>query len=91
MTVQIRIPANMRALTERQESVEIRAGTVGEALERLLKLHPQLTAQLRTPDGQIPSFINVFVNETSIREIGGLATPVCDGDEILIIPALAGG
>ena len=66
-------------------------GTVKEALDALWKLHPALRDRVLDEQNQVRQHINVFVGEESIRFADGLATPVGEGAEILIVPAVSGG
>lgn len=91
MSVRIRLPANMRPLAGNQAMVSVEATTVGEAFEQLLGKFPDLRARLLGRDGDLQSYVNVFVNEANIREASQLDTPVQGGDELLVIAALAGG
>ncbi len=91
MSVDIRLPSALRALADRQEVVSVTAATVGEALEALCSRHERLKAQLMTPEGALRSFVNVYVNDEDARDRQGLATPLRDGDTVLIVPAIAGG
>jgi adenylyltransferase/sulfurtransferase len=91
MTVEIRLPTALRAFADKQEKISVDAKTVGEALDALFAKHDRLKAQLLSPDGKLRSFVNVYVNEDDARDKQGLATPVKDGDTVLIVPAIAGG
>lgn len=91
MSVDIRLPTALRAFADKQEKVTVEAATVGEALNSLFAKHDRLKAQLLAADGTLRSFVNVYVNEDDARDQQGLATPIKDGDTILIVPAIAGG
>lgn len=91
MSVRIRLPANMRPLADNQAVVAVEATTVGRALEQLVGEYPNLRARLLDREGDLQSYVNVFVNEANIREASQLDTPVKGGDELLVIAALAGG
>ncbi len=88
---QVYLPTPLRRLTHGQARVAAPGHTVEEALAALERQYPGLREQLREPSGQMRSFINVFVNGTEIRALQGPATPLDDGDEISIVPAMAGG
>ena len=88
---QIYLPTPLRRLTAGQARVVANGRTVEEALASLERQFPGLREQLREPTGEVRRFINVFVNGTEIRELAGPATPLSDGDEISIVPAMAGG
>lgn len=91
MRVKIYIPTPFRALTEKQARVEVRSGTVGGALMELETRFPGLRERLRDAQGALLGYINVYVNSRSIDELQGEDTAVTDGDEVSIIPAVAGG
>lgn len=91
MSIEIRLPTALRAFADKQEKVSVDAKNVGEALNSLFAKHDRLKAQLLSPDGKLRSFVNVYVNEDDARDKQGLATPIKDGDTILIVPAIAGG
>jgi molybdopterin synthase sulfur carrier subunit len=88
---QVYLPTPLRRLTHGQAKVTAPGRTVEEALRALEQQYPGLREQLREPTGEVRSFINVFVNGAEIRTLQGPATPLSEGDEISIIPAMAGG
>jgi len=88
---QVYLPTPLRKLTNGRATVGTEGRTVDEALDALEQQYPGLREQLREPTGEVRHFINVFVNGTEIRSLQGRATPLEDGDEISIIPAMAGG
>jgi adenylyltransferase/sulfurtransferase len=91
MNIEIRLPTALRAFADKQEKIHVDAKTVGDALEQLFKRHERLRQQLLAPDGKIRSFVNIYVNEDDARDKQGLATPLKDGDTLLVVPAIAGG
>ncbi len=91
MTAQIRIPSNLRDLTEQRGEIEITASTVEAAIQELVASFPQLEGKLLSPTGELHSFLNIFVGERNIRNLQGLATEVSAGQTLLIVSALAGG
>ncbi|MBM3878604.1 MAG: MoaD/ThiS family protein [Verrucomicrobia bacterium] len=91
MPVKIRIPAALRALTDQVERVDVAPGTVGSALAELRVRYPGLQERLFEESGALRRFVNVYANEEDIRFLERLATPLRDGDELSIIPAIAGG
>ncbi len=91
MANKILIPTPLRPFTDKQESVEVAGGTVGELLRQLTARHEGLRKHLYTDDGKLRSFVNVYVNDEDIRFLDGLETQVEDGDEVTILPAVAGG
>ena len=91
MPVKVMIPTPLRAYAGKQESVQLQAGTVGEALSALTSQFADLKKHLFTDDGRLRSFVNVYVNDEDIRYLAKENTPTKDGDTISIIPSIAGG
>ncbi|HEX2184552.1 MAG TPA: molybdopterin-synthase adenylyltransferase MoeB [Chloroflexota bacterium] len=91
MSVRVYIPTPFRALTEKQARVEVRPGTVAEALSELEGRYPGMRERLRDQQGSLHRYINVYVNNREIDELQGEGTTLKDGDEMSIIPAVAGG
>ncbi|MDR7467617.1 MAG: cystathionine beta-synthase [Armatimonadota bacterium] len=85
------LPTPLRRLTGGQAKVAVRAADVGEALEALERQFPGIRRELCDEAGGVRAFINVFVNGVEIRQRQGLGTPLEEGDEVSIIPAMAGG
>ena len=88
---QVYLPTPLRRLTTGRARVLTGGGTVEEALTGLEREFPGLREQLRDSNGEVRGFINVFVNGTEIRLLQGPATPLREGDEVSIVPAMAGG
>jgi molybdopterin synthase sulfur carrier subunit len=91
MAKKIRIPTPLRKLTNNEELIEIDAATIGEAIAELQKRYPGIQERLLDEKGEVRRFVNVYVNEEDIRFLKNQNTPLKDGDEISIIPAIAGG
>jgi molybdopterin synthase sulfur carrier subunit len=91
MPVKVRIPTPLRKLTNEAELVEVKAGTIGTAIAELQSQYPGIKDRLVDESGGIRRFVNVYVNEEDIRFLENLETPLKDGDEVSIIPAIAGG
>jgi sulfur-carrier protein len=89
MGVTIKIPAQLRNLTANEAETEVEGTSVGEALDALYERYEGLRDRI-TEDGELRRFVNVYVGE-DIRFGEGLDTSVSDGDEITILPAVAGG
>jgi sulfur-carrier protein len=87
----VRIPPVLRTATGGQKQVEVTGTTVGEVLTGLAETYPALATQLLTPDGALNRFVNVYLNDTDVRHLQALATPVVERDTILLLPAMAGG
>jgi molybdopterin converting factor small subunit len=93
MSVTVVLPSQLRELAPGHASVFLGGGigTVGEALEQLRLRHPAVFDRIVTERGEIRPHVNVFVGKESIRWSGGLDTPVEDGAELVILPAVSGG
>lgn len=91
MSVTLRIPTVLRRLTAGLDEIEAEGRTVEEVLESIGRDHGAFLARVRTAPGQIEPFLNLFVNGEDVRFAAGLQTPVSAGDEISIIPSIAGG
>ena len=88
----IHIPTPLRAYTDKQETVSIPGATVAEGLAALVAAHPALQQHLFTSEGKLRSFVNVYLNDDDVRWLpAGQATAVSPGDELSIIPSIAGG
>ncbi len=88
---QIQIPSPLRQYSGKQSSVDVPAGTVGEALAGLVSQHPDLKRHLYNEDGKLRAFVNVYVNDEDMRYLQKEATVLKDGDTISIVPSIAGG
>jgi molybdopterin synthase sulfur carrier subunit len=91
MPTKVRIPTPLRKLTNDEEVVEVTAGTVGAAIAELQSRYPGIKERLLDDGGAVRRFVNVYVNEEDIRFLENQQTPIKDGDEVSIIPAIAGG
>jgi len=91
MPIKVRIPTPLRKLTNNEELVEVNAPTIGEAIAELQSRYPGIGERLMDEKGEVRRFVNVYVNEEDIRFLKNRQTPLKDGDEISIIPAIAGG
>ncbi len=87
----VRIPPVLRAAAGGSKSVEISGATVAEVLEGLVTRYPGLSAQLLTANGELNRFVNVYVDGQDVRYLQERATPVGERDEVIILPAMAGG
>jgi MoaD family protein len=88
--VTVKIPAQLRALTGNEAETQVEGSSVGEALDAVYSRYEGLRDRI-TEDGELRRFVNVYVGGEDIRFGQGLDTPVDDGDEITILPAVAGG
>jgi molybdopterin synthase sulfur carrier subunit len=87
----VRIPPTLRTATGGEKRVEAGGATVREVVASLVAAHPGLEAQLIGQDGDLNPFVNAFLNDTDIRHLQGLDTPVDDRDTLSLLPAMAGG
>ena len=93
MAIIFYIPGTLRQFTSGKGRVEIEGSpsTVGEALSALWMLYPGVRDRVATEQGAVREHINIFVGNEAVRYTGGLATPIRDGVEISIVPAVSGG
>ena len=91
MPTKVRIPTPLRKLTNDEEVVEVSAATIGDAITELQVRYPGIKDRLLDETGAVRRFVNVYVNEEDIRFLQNKDTKLKDGDEISIIPAIAGG
>jgi molybdopterin synthase sulfur carrier subunit len=89
--IKVRIPTPLRPLTKGQGEVEAKAGSVLEMIEALNSAHPGIKDRLCDETGELRRFVNIYVNEEDIRFLKGKETSLKDGDEVSIVPAIAGG
>ncbi|MGH2876915.1 MAG: ubiquitin-like small modifier protein 1 [Solirubrobacteraceae bacterium] len=90
MAVSVKIPAQLRAATAGESQATVEGGTVGEVLDALYERFDELRSRI-AEDGGLRRFVNVYVDGEDIRFLEGLDTQVSDGDEVTILPAVAGG
>ena len=90
MAVTVKIPTQLRAATDGQSEVEVSGSTVGEALDAVFDAHGDLRERI-TEDGDLRRFVNIYVSGEDIRFQDGLQTQINEGDEVTILPAVAGG
>jgi MoaD family protein len=89
--MKIHIPTPLRVYAEKKPSLEVSGRTVAEGLQNLTTQHPELKKHLFTEQGKLRAFVNVYVNDEDIRYLKNVDTAVKDGDEIAIVPSIAGG
>ena len=87
----IHIPMPLRQYVGKQASVDVSGATVGEAMSALVAQHPDLRKHLYTEDGKLRAFVNLYVNDEDIRYMQKEATTLKEGDNISIVPSIAGG
>ncbi|MEO0373712.1 MAG: MoaD/ThiS family protein [Cyanobacteria bacterium P01_A01_bin.17] len=91
MTVKVLIPTPLQKLTQNQATVECDAANISELLESLEQNCPGIKARICDDEGKLRRFVNFYVNNEDIRFLDGQSTSLADGDEVSIIPAIAGG
>ena len=91
MAVTIKLPAQLRAAADGQAQASASGATVREVLDGLCRSHPELRDRLLDDGSDLRRFVNVFLRGEDIRFLSGMETPVADGDELTILPAVAGG
>jgi MoaD family protein len=91
MAVLVKIPTQLRAAAGGEAETEVDGATVQEVLDGLFARHDELRSRLYDDDGGLRRFVNVYVAGEDIRFLDGLKTPVADGAELTILPAVAGG
>ena len=92
MAVEVRIPTILRTYTGGEKAVDGRRRHAGALIDDLETNHPGLKERLvEDKDGDLRRFVNVYVNDEDVRFIGGLEPPLGDGDQVVVLPAVAGG
>ena len=91
MAVKVKIPTQLRTAAGGESELQVDGGTVGEVLDALFERHGELRDRLSDGDGALRRFVNVYVDGEDIRFTDGLDTPVADGQEVQVLPAVAGG
>ncbi len=91
MAITVKLPTQLRDAAGGATSVAVEGGTVGEALDGLYASHGELRSRIADDNGELRRFVNVYLKGEDIRFLDGLGTPVADGDEVTILPAVAGG
>jgi molybdopterin synthase sulfur carrier subunit len=91
VSITIRIPAPLRSLTGNAATVDGKGASIGECIDDLESRFGGLKERIYDESGELRRFINIYVNGEDIRFLSGLQTPLKDGDELSIVPAVAGG
>ena len=89
--IAVSIPTALRDYTNGQSEASVAGETVASALDGLAVRFPQLRRHLYTEQGELRSYVNVFLNDDDVRTLSGLSTPVHGGDTLMIVPSIAGG
>ncbi|MFI0422129.1 MoaD/ThiS family protein [Spongiactinospora sp. 9N601] len=90
MAIEVRIPTILRTYTDGAKAVEGKGGTLEELIGDLEARHPGIKDRL-VDGAALRRFVNVYLNDEDVRFLGGLETPVADGDTVTVLPAVAGG
>jgi molybdopterin converting factor small subunit len=90
MAIEVRIPTILRTYTDGAKAVTGDGGSLAELIDNLDAAHPGLKDRL-VDDGDLRRFVNVYVNDEDVRFLGGLETELSDGDQVVVLPAVAGG
>jgi molybdopterin converting factor small subunit len=91
VAVEVRLPTVLRSHASGVSVVSVDGSTVGEVLGKLVAEYPGMEGQVLTDEGALHKFVNVYVDDDDVRYLQGLDTPVPDGAEVSILPAVAGG
>ena len=91
MSVRVRVPTPLRRFTSGADEVSASGATVASVVENLEQHHPGIKERICDEEGKVRRFVNIFVNGDDIRFLSNLETAVKDGDEVSIVPAIAGG
>ena len=91
MATTVRIPTPLRRVTDGQDKVDAEGATLREVIESMDSRFPGIKARICDDDGNLRNFVNVFVNGEDVRFMDGVDSATSDGDEISIVPAVAGG
>jgi sulfur-carrier protein len=91
VAVEVRLPTVLRSHAGGASTVRVDGATIGEVLNKLVAEYPGMAGQVLTDDGALHKFVNIYVDDDDVRYLQGLDTPVPDGAEVSILPAVAGG
>ncbi|MCK2221645.1 MoaD/ThiS family protein [Actinomadura sp. ATCC 31491] len=91
MAIEVRIPTILRTYTDGAKAVDAEGATLNDLISNLESNHPGIKDRLVDEGGSLRRFVNVYLNDEDVRFLGGLGTPVSDGDTVTVLPAVAGG
>jgi molybdopterin synthase sulfur carrier subunit len=91
MSIEVRVPTILREHTNKEKLVSGEGETLAALFDDLDAKYTGLKGRIVTPEGALHRFVNVYVNDEDVRFIGGLEAKLADGDQITILPAVAGG
>ncbi|GBD03776.1 Sulfur carrier protein CysO [bacterium HR19] len=89
--VKVKIPGPLRKLVDGKDEIHLEAKTLKELIEKLAEINPEIKSRILDENGEVRRFINIYINNEDIRFLKGINSELKDGDEISIIPAIAGG
>jgi MoaD family protein len=90
MAIEVRIPTILRTYTDGEKSVTGEGDNLSALIDDLESSHPGIKERL-IDEGDLRRFVNVYVNDEDVRFLGGLKAPLSDGDQVVVLPAVAGG
>ncbi len=90
MAIEVRIPTILRTYTDGAKAVDAQGGSLSALIDDLEAHHPGLKERL-VENGDLRRFVNVYINDEDVRFIGGLEAELSDGDQVVVLPAVAGG
>ena len=91
MSIVVRIPTPLRRLTDGQDKVDVEGDSLGDVIDAINEQYPGIRERICDDQGQLRNFVNVYVNGEDVRFLQGLETPTSSGDEVSVVPAVAGG
>lgn len=91
MSIVVRIPTPLRRLTNGQDKVDVEGDSLGGVIDAMNEQHPGIRERICDDEGQLRNFVNVYVNGEDVRFLQGMETPMSAGDEVSVVPAVAGG
>ena len=91
MSIVVRIPTPLRRLTDGQDKVDVDSDTLGGVIDAMNEQYPGIRERICDDQGQLRNFVNVYINGEDVRFLQGLETATTDGDEVSVVPAVAGG
>ena len=91
MSIVVRIPTPLRRLTDGQDKVDVDGDSLGGVIDAMNEQYPGIRERICDDQGQLRNFVNVYINGEDVRFLQGLETSTTDGDEVSVVPAVAGG
>ena len=91
MSIVVRIPTPLRRLTDGQDKVDVDGDSLGGVIDAMNEQYPGIRERICDDQGQLRNFVNVYINGEDVRFLQGLETPTSAGDEVSVVPAVAGG